>query len=100
MSENPKRERWNGDYGALPYDTDEVEGGETVRLRYEDGEGNECGVTAEVGEFMPHNSWLSLFDSDGSGDMHIVRRDGVVLLETLPYETIEEVGECIEVRRI
>lgn len=100
MTENPKRERWNGDYDALPYQIDEVDGGETVRLRYEDDSGDECAVEAEVGEIMPHNSWLMLFDADGSGDAHIVRRDGIVLLETYPDETIEEVGECIEVRHI
>ena len=99
-TDHPKRQRWDGNYDALPYDTDEFDGGETARLRYKDFDGNECAVTVEVGEFMPHNSWLMLFDADGSGDAYIVRRDGVVLLETYPDETIDEVGECISVRYV
>lgn len=99
-TDHPKRQRWGENYDALPYDTDEFDGGETARLRYEDFDGNECTVTVEVGEFMPHNSWLSLFDADGSGNMHFVRRDGVVLLETYPDDEIDEVGECIDVRYV
>lgn len=99
-TDHPKRRRWDEDYDALPYETDEFDGGEKARLRYEDFGGTECAVTAEVGEFMSHNSWLLLFDDDGSGDEHIVRADGVVMIQTWPDEEINEVGRCIEVRSV
>lgn len=99
-TEHPKRRRWDENYDALPYDTDEFEGGETARLRYEDFDGNDCGVTAEVGEFAAHNSWLLLFGGDGNGDEYIVRADGIVMFRTWADEESTEVGRCIEVRSV
>lgn len=99
-SDYPKRRRWDEDYDALAYQTDEFGGGEKARLLYEDFNGDECAATTEVGEIMSHNSWLQLFGDDGSGDDYYVRPDGVVLLETWQDEEITEVGRCIKVRSL
>lgn len=101
MSDHPKRERWDGQVDALPYATEQFEGGERVELTYRDADGDEQTYAGDVGEYMSHNSWLLIFGENQSPEVRvpdfIVRRDGVVLIEPYTEGDMFAVGDCISV---
>lgn len=93
-NEYPKRRRWDGDRDNLAYDVgDGVEDGELAVVKWVDHYGDSHHRKVEIGTFEPHNSWLSMFAADGSGDYLAARPDGVLMLEYYPDEEPQEVGE-------
>ncbi|WP_008527052.1 hypothetical protein [Halorhabdus tiamatea] len=103
-SEHPKRERWDGQIGELPYELVPFDGGERVELHYNNLDGEEEVFKGEVGGFMPHNSWLQIFGENRSSEYRVpdfyVRRDGIVLAEPYTDGDLFQVGRCQYVKEL
>lgn len=98
--EHPERRRWDGDRENLAYEVgDDIEDGERAVLQWVDDSGEPHAEAVEIGTFESHNSWLSMFGEDGSGEMYFARPDGVLLYETFPEEEVTEIGEVKRVVR-